>query len=114
MGALSKSRQQKWETWAGHIQACLKSDLSQKDYCQKHGLKQNQFWYWQSKLKQSANPDAPTENPSPNDHRFIPVTIDHSTCPSGELVLVFPGGIQLTGMAPDNLAMVRRLVEVLK
>lgn len=112
MSVLSKSRQQEW---AAHIEACPKSGLTQKDYCQKHGLKQSQFWYWQSKLNRSSNPDVPADKHPPKKNRFIPVTIaDPRPHPSDGLAMTFPGGIQLTGITPDNLAMVQRLVEVLK
>ncbi|HOA53955.1 MAG TPA: hypothetical protein PKI05_17005 [Thermogutta sp.] len=45
------SEKTKRELWAERIEAFLASGLSQRAWCQEHGLRQNQLGYWLRKLK---------------------------------------------------------------
>ncbi|WP_084511534.1 IS66 family insertion sequence element accessory protein TnpA, partial [Desulfatibacillum aliphaticivorans] len=38
--------------WEHHLARCRQSGLTQKAYCQKHGLKLHQFYYWKKRLMQ--------------------------------------------------------------
>ncbi len=49
-GTISKL-QQKQEYWQKHITAWQSSNLSQKTYCQSHGIALATFGYWKRKLK---------------------------------------------------------------
>lgn len=40
----------KLEFWAGHLEACQRSGLSQGEYCRRHGLSQSSLGYWRSRL----------------------------------------------------------------
>lgn len=37
--------------WEGHLQSCVESGLSQKDYCARHGLNASSFSRWKSRFK---------------------------------------------------------------
>ena len=39
--------------WSQHIAAVRRSGQSAKEYCRKHRLKENQFYYWRKKLSAS-------------------------------------------------------------
>ena len=37
--------------WAAVIQECKASELTNKEYCIRHGLAEKSFYYWQKKLR---------------------------------------------------------------
>jgi hypothetical protein len=43
-------RAQLRQHWKEHIRRWKESGLSQSEYCRKHGLKANRFWYWKKRL----------------------------------------------------------------
>lgn len=42
--------EKKKQFWENHIKDCKESKLFQAEYCRKHGLKKDAFYYWNKKL----------------------------------------------------------------
>lgn len=74
--------EQKRTVWQQHIDNWLESQLSQKDFCQKHNLILATFGYWRTKLKQKPK----------TTKKFIPVNTAKQT---GTVKIFLPSGIHL-------------------
>jgi len=89
--------------WQDHITTWQASDLTQKAYCEAHGLRYSSFGYWVRKLRV---PSADRENAS----GFVPVAL--SAVDAG-LVLALPNGLEIRGIEVNNLGLVRELLGML-
>lgn len=98
--------------WSQHLDAWRASGLSQNAYCQKHGLRPNQFTYWKRKL---TTPSVDSENkPSAPDCAFIPLTVNGAPPAASGLSLRLPNGCELSGIETRHLPIVTQLIEVLR
>lgn len=68
----------KYELWAQRIADCQTSGLSQRAYCQQHGLATSTFYVWLRKLRHS------NQEPTKDYAAFLPVVIQSKPplCPS--------------------------------
>lgn len=100
--------------WAEHIEGWNRSGLSQRAYCDKHQLAPHQFWYWKRKLNRSprkVSAAASADNPQAP---FVPVTVRQPPrADPAALNLLFPSGIQLTGITQSTLPIALQLTEAL-
>ena len=90
--------------WQEHIATWQTSDLTQKAYCEAHGLRYSTFGYWVRKLRR----------PSPDRQKhvtgFVPVSLSSV---DGGLVLALPNGLEIRGIEVQNLPVVKQLLAVL-
>jgi len=63
--AYSGSRQQKQKCWEEHIASWMRSALTQRKYCDAHGLSFSSFSYWRTKLNKGSRPQP----------QFFPLTV---------------------------------------
>lgn len=103
----TKSNQQKWRS---HLEAWHSSGLTQQAYCQMHGLKPHQFWYWKKKLGDSSV-KIPVKKSTQT--AFVPVKIEKIQQASN-LSVTLLNGVTLNGIEEHNLQLVRQLIGVLK
>ena len=89
--------------WQDHVTTWQASGLTQKAYCEAHGLRYSTFGYWVRKLR-TASVDR--ENTS----GFVPVTL--SLADAG-LVVALPNGLEIRGIEANNLGLVRELLGML-
>jgi hypothetical protein len=95
---VSDARTQYWEE---QIQSWKASGQSQQAFCRANDLNYARFGYWLRKLRRmSAEAD---RRPC----GFVPVV---SPLPGSSLSLVLPNGLELHGIAADNLPLVKQLV----
>ena len=62
---ISGSRQQKQKHWEKHIASWMRSDMTQREYCDARGLSFPSFSYWRNKLNKSSRPQP----------QFFPLTV---------------------------------------
>jgi hypothetical protein len=98
-------------TWQHHITQWQTSGLSQADYCRQQSLRTKTFSYWKCKLLPGSERAEPKLQSG-----FVKVQLAEQTDmpPSPSLTLWFPGGIHLTGIARNNLSLIKSLLEVLR
>ena len=90
--------------WREQIEAWRTSGESQQAFCQQHDLSYHRFTYWRRKL-------ADQERSEPRKGLSALVPVRHQpTSSETTLSLVLPSGIELRGIALDNLAVVRQLL----
>ena len=89
--------------WREQVDAWRASGESQQAFCQRHDLSYHRFIYWRRKLA-----DQGTERRGV--HPAL-VPVHYQPTPSETtLSLVLPGGIELRGIALDNLPVVQQLL----
>ena len=93
--------------WLEHVSQWRDSGLSQADYCRQHGLCQHSFSY--HKLKSSTGP-LPTKGESAGSVRVQVITQPQYHEP---LTLHFAKGARLTGIAENNMEMIKQLAVAL-
>ena len=89
--------------WQDHVTPWQATDLTQKAYCEAHGLRYSTFGYWVRKLR---TPSVDRENTS----GFVPVTL--SPVDAG-LVLALPNGLEIRGIEANNLSLLSDLLGML-
>ncbi|WP_293650387.1 IS66 family insertion sequence element accessory protein TnpA [Thiolapillus sp.] len=90
--------------WQDHVTTWQASDLTQKAYCEAHGLRYATFGYWVRKLR------TPSGDHQESASGFIPVTLSPV---DGGLVLALPNGLEIRGIEANNLGLVRDLLGML-
>lgn len=106
--------------WIRHIDSWQSSGLSQADYCRQHSLSPRRFHYWKDKLTSSGvipkiTPQRRTRKAPPvSPSSFVPIAVNATPTPSGELTLSLPNGIELRGITQDTLSIVEQLMETLR
>lgn len=98
---------QAMQFWPEHVSKWRDSGLSQADYCRQHGLCQNSFSY--HKLKSSTGL-MPTKGESAG---FVHVQVIPQPEYHESLTLHFANGARLTGIADNNMEMIKQLAVVL-
>jgi hypothetical protein len=93
--------------WPEHVSKWRDSGLSQADYCRQHGLCQNSFSY--HKIKSSTGL-MPTKAESAG---FVRVQVIPQPQYHEPLTLHFANGTRLTGIAENNMEMIKQLAMVL-
>ena len=105
--------------WRAHIKAWSESGLTQRAYCQEHGLPEAQFSHWKPRLRNKGQRQRPKA-------RVVPVKVIEETTigtargevrgaasDAGELALVFGNGLRLEISEGFDAATLRRVLEVL-
>lgn len=82
---MAKIKTERQKLWASHIQAHAASGLSQKKYCDEHGIKLAQFVYYRAQLAE--------RKPKPESDLFVEVAqtppqlnVARVTLPSGATI----------------------------
>ena len=93
--------------WQEHFTQWRQSGLTQMEYCRQAGLSRHRFKYWRRKLE-------PEEFGSRSQRKsgFVPVQVQRRQV-EASLSLSLPNGLVLRGIDPDNVDLVKRLVEYL-
>jgi hypothetical protein len=89
--------------WREQIDTWQASGESQQAFCQQHKLSYHRFTYWRRKLADQAVERQRMQS------ALVPVR-HQPTSSETTLSLVLPSGIELRGIALDNLAVVRQLL----
>ena len=95
------------EQWQHRISTWKQTGQSAAQFCRDNNLSYHQFGYWSRKLAE-ASPEEVASRPSAG---FAQVQYQASEAP--ELSLSLPSGITVKGICVNNIATVRRLLEVL-
>jgi hypothetical protein len=93
--------------WHLHIMQWQASGLSQASYCRQQALHTHQFSYWKRKFLADREPVDPEPKAG-----FARVQV--ATLSSPGLSLSFRDGTRLTGIAQNNMALIKQLIEVLR
>lgn len=94
------SKQDQQEKMFSLIKSCKESGMSNKDFCEQHGIGQAMFYYWQKKL---------TESQSNKPESFIPVSFN-SDKRHPEMEIIYPNGIRLKLAPTTDLSIIRILI----
>jgi hypothetical protein len=97
--------------WKLHFEQWQASGLSQASYCREHSLHAHQLSYWKRKFLSSSKPVEP--EPKTGFAR-VQVATPVAMSSSQGLSLCFRDGTQLTGIAQNNMALIKQLIEVLR
>lgn len=111
---LPKSRSDKHQFWQHHIRQQARGKLTQRHYCERHGLGYASFVRWRGLLRQ--------RQPSPVKavavSSFIPVQVERPNEPARDAIrreadsidLALPGGMRIEGITSANIDLVAALV----
>ena len=102
-----QNTKQATQFWPEHVSKWRDSGLSQADYCRQHGLCQNNFSY--HKLKSSTGLMPTKGEPS----GFVRVQVIPQPQYHEPLTLHFANGARLTGIAENNMEMIKQLAVAL-
>jgi transposase-like protein len=83
------------------IKSCQESGLSNKDFCQQHGIGAAMFYYWLKKLK-----DSELDKPE----RFIPVQVKKEKGQSDPIEITYPNGVRIKLNHTRDLSVIRILI----
>lgn len=112
----------KRDHWRKTLADWKESGLSQRAWCDTHGLKIHQFLYWQRQLKNETQVASKKNRSSSqarhqtqtNASRFIPVEVATSSLPSSPgLSITLPNGICIQGLTETPLPHLQALVRSL-
>ena len=105
--------------WRAHIKAWSESGVTQRAYCQEHGLPEAQFSHWKPRLRKKG------QRPR-RKAQLVPLKVIEETTmetargevrgaasDAGELALVFGNGLRLEISEGFDAATLRRVLEVL-
>ena len=105
--------------WQAHIEAWWESGVTQRAYCQEHGLAEAQFSHWKPRLRKSGQS-------RPAQARLVPIKaieeapgqvgggeVHGPRGGGGDLALVFGEGLRLEIGDGFDTATLRRVLEVL-
>ena len=100
------------EFWLQRVNAWQQSGLSQKAWCDQHGVSPSQFSYWKRKL-QAVHVNSET-TPRP----FVPAVLEDNVFPArvkaSSMTVTFPNGVIVSGIDHQNLLLLKELMEVLQ
>ena len=105
--------------WQGHVKAWSESGLTQRAYCQTHGLSEAQFSHWKPRLRKPGQRQRPKAQLVPlkviEEGTTETARADVGGCAreAGELALVFGNGLRLEIGEGFDAATLRRVLEVL-
>ena len=108
-------RSQKLKLWQEHLSQWQSTNISQAAYCRQHDLKQKSFSYYKRKLSEVI-PDKHKLLPAPKISQppaFIQVALPQPPSIAEPLTVELSNGIRLSGIASNNISLVRQLSEAL-
>lgn len=94
-----------------------KSELNQKEFCQKNGVNYFAFKYWnkkrklEGKIKNGSKKEQPPASHAPNKNKFIPVAI-LPKLKSYSLCITYPNGVQVTCPEEIELELFKKLIQI--
>lgn len=83
------------------IKSCKESGMSNKDFCQQHGIGQGMFYYWQKKLQESKQELS---------SGFISVKVKNEFSLTNPIEIGYPNGVKLRLAQGTDLSVVRVLI----
>jgi len=96
---------EKYTYWSGHINQWKTSGASQSRYCRDHKLVYHQFTYWKQLL-------CPSKKPRASAGGFIAVPLAQELPPrTFGLTLQLPNGYRIEGIHPDNITLIRDIMQ---
>jgi hypothetical protein len=91
--------------WRKQVALWRASSLSQAQYCKNHNLKAHSLSYHKRRLE--------TNREAVNESRFIAVPVPPALPAPKPLTLHFASGLSLSGIAPNNIDVVKQLTTAL-
>jgi hypothetical protein len=94
-----------------------KSDLNQKEFCQKNDVNYSVLKYWNKKrkleheIKDASKKGHHLSSPPKNTDKFIPITITQKLKSSG-LRITYPNGVQLYCPEEIELEQFKKLIQI--
>ncbi len=82
---MQSTEQIKEKFWQGHISACRKSSVGIREYCRRHGISKDTFYYWRKRIGASTDNGRPRRTPPSPRSIFAPVTIERAEVLSSRL-----------------------------
>lgn len=110
---LPRRRADKRKFWQHHVRRQARGKLTQRRYCERHGLGYASFVRWRGLLSQRRHPQDQAVTVS----SFIPVQVEASKEPAPAVIhadansidLVLPSGMRIEGITSANLDLVAAL-----
>lgn len=101
----------KAEMWAAHFQRREELRVSVGEYCEREGLRRNQWWYWHHKLKGPAEKKAGKLSPvrSSSASLFVAAQLS-SESPTPACEFLYPSGVRIRCSGFPPMAWVREIV----
>lgn len=93
--------------WRDHLEQWKNAKVTQQAYCREHQLCPHKFGYYKRTLATELVPTAPANS------GFVSVQVMPEFNQPDPLTLHFTNGLSLSGIAADNLGLVKQLAEVL-
>lgn len=104
MNTHSKINQARQEEMFAHVENFRKSKLTQKEYCQRHGLGKDEIYYWMKKYERLQNPE---------NNKFIAVEICKPALVSeNKLTIHYPSGVQVSLSTGTSVNFIRSLITI--
>lgn len=75
---MPSTEQIKEKFWQGHISGWRKSSVGIREYCRRHGISKDTFYYWRKRIGTSTDNGQPGRTLQSARPIFAPVTIDRS------------------------------------
>tara|TARA_R110002167_G_scaffold13128_2_gene55385 strand:+ start:4647 stop:4949 length:303 start_codon:yes stop_codon:yes gene_type:complete len=91
--------------WQQHVSQWRSSGLTQAQYCKKHELNPQRLSHHKRKLE--------TKGKQPSKTSFIAIPVPKALPKSAPLTLHFSSGLSLSGIAPNNIDVVKQLTAAL-
>ena len=94
-----------------------KSELNQKEYCQKNSVSYSVFKYWNKKrkleriIKVTSKKKRQPSSPPKSTDKFIPITITQKLKSSG-FRIAYPNGVQVTCPEEIDLEQFKQLIQI--
>ncbi|MGQ7848817.1 IS66 family insertion sequence element accessory protein TnpA [Granulosicoccus sp. 3-233] len=109
-----KNRSDKRQFWQHHVRQQARGKLTQRHYCERHGLGYASFVRWRGLLRQRQPPPVNAVAVS----SFIPVQVERPNEPARDAIrreatcidLALPGGMRIEGITSANVDLVAALV----
>ncbi|MGQ7848844.1 IS66 family insertion sequence element accessory protein TnpA [Granulosicoccus sp. 3-233] len=112
---LPRKRSDKRQFWQHHVRQQARGKLTQRRYCERHGIGYASFVRWRRLLSGARQPSR-IQNSSVS--AFVPVQVATPNRPSVEALrqdadsidLLLPGGMRIEGITAANIELVAALV----
>lgn len=104
------SHQERNLYWQQQLEDWRASGLSGAAFCKQHTLSYHQFMYWRRKLADSASGSEAESLPGSG---FARVTQVPASVVAGELTLMLPGGMTISGLHAGNVGLLAAILKQL-
>lgn len=75
---MQRTEQSKERFWQGHISGWKKSSVGIREYCRRHGISKDTFYYWRKRIGANSDNGLPRRTQASPRSIFAPVTIERA------------------------------------